>query len=409
MWTLLHIIDAYLNGSRNVNSQAFVVGMKGLLILSMLLALISCVLVQTGKEMDDKAKVKLNSLVGDNSPGIQYVVVNKNETIFEHTVGLSNITQATPLNSAHTMSAFSMTKTVTAIAVFQLVESHKIELDDPVSDYIEHPYNTHISIRQLLSHTAGIANPIPLNWVHLSKEHGSFDEASALRKVLNDNPDLETQPGTEYSYSNIGYWLLGKVIEKVSGKTYADYVTDNIFDVLGLTSNEIGFLIADETNQAKGYLKKWSLMNLIGRFFINKNLLGEYEGSWLHIKNVYLNGPSFGGVIGSAVAFSKILQDLLSEQSKLLNEQSKQLLYLQQKTNAGENVDMTLGWHIGELNGVRYYFKEGGGAGFRSEMRIYPNNGLASVLMTNKTSLNSRKILSELDSNYLASDEEDTH
>ena len=409
---MLHIIDEYANRGRNVCSQTFVVAVKWLLILSMLLALISCAMVQAGKErieMDDKAKVILNNLVDDNGPGIQYVVVNKNATIFEHTVGLSNIEQATPLNSTHTMSAFSMTKTVTAIAVLQLVESNKIKLDDPVSDYIEHPYNSHISIRQLLNHTAGIANPIPLKWVHLSKEHASFDEASALSKVLNDIPDLETQPGTEYRYSNIGYWLLGKVIEKVSGQAYSDYVTDNIFDVLGLASNEIGFLIVDESNQAKGYLKRWSLMNLFGRFFIDGNLLGEYEGSWLHIKNVYLNGPSFGGAIGSAAAFSKILQDLLSEQSKLLNEQSKQLLYSQQQTGAGKNVDMTMGWHIGKLNGVRYYFKEGGGAGFRSEMRIYPNNGLASVIMTNKTSLNSREILSELDSNYLESDKEITH
>jgi len=116
---------------------------------------------------------------------------------------------------------------------------------------------------------------------------------------------------------------------------------------------------------------------------------------------VYLNGPSFGGAIGTATAFSKMLQDLLSEQSKLLGEKSKQLLYSQQQTDAGKNIDMTLGWHIGKLNGVTYYFKEGGGAGFHSEMRIYPDNGIASVIMTNRTSFNSRKILNELDANYV--------
>ncbi len=386
--------------------------MKWPLILSMLLTLVACAVVQAGKErinMDDKAKVILSNLVDDNGPGIQYVVVNKSGTIFEHAIGLSNIEQAMPLNLTHTMSAFSMTKTITAIAVLQLIESNKIKLDDPVSDYIEHPYNRDISIRQLLSHTSGISNPIPLKWVHPSKEHGSFDEASALSKVLSDNPDMATQPGTEYRYSNIGYWLLGKLIENVSGQVYSDYVTDNIFDVLGLTSNEIAFLIVDESNQAKGYLKKWSLMNLFARFLIDGNLLGEYENSWLHLKNVYLNGPAFGGAIGSAAAFSKILQDLLSEKSKLLNDQSRLLLYSQQKTDAGKKVEMTLGWHIGKMNGETYYYKEGGGAGFRSEMRIYPDNGIASVIMTNKTSLNSRKILSELDSNFIETDEEVSH
>jgi len=222
-----------------------------------------------------------------------------------------------------------------------------------------------------------------------------------LAKVLNAYPDLDAEPGVEYGYSNIGYWLLGKVIENVSGITYSDYVTKNIFDVLGLESNEIGFLIENESDHAKGYLKKWSLMNIFGRFFIDNELLGEYEGGWLHVKNVYLNGPSFGGVIGTASAFSKILQDLIMDQSKLIGKDSKQLLYSQQKTNTGDFISMTLGWHVAKLKGVTYFYKEGGGAGFHSEMRIYPEKGLASVIISNKTSFNSRKILTELDINYL--------
>lgn len=314
---------------------------------------------------------------------------------------LSNIYKGVPLSSDHTMAAFSMTKTLTAIAVLQLVERNLINLDDKVSAYIDHPYNSDISIRHLLSHTSGIPDPIPLKWVHLAKNHDVFDEKAALAKVLNENSDSNRKPGAEYSYSNIGYWLLGKIIEKISGKTYSDYVTKNIFEVLKLTPKEIGFLIENDNNHAKGYLKKWSFMNLFGRLFIDGTVLGEYEGGWLHIKNVYLNGPSFGGAIGSATAFAKILQDLLSEQSLLFKEKTKQLLYSQQKTDSGKKIEMTLGWHIDKLNGVTYYYKEGGGAGFHSEMRIYPNIGLASVIMTNRTSFNSRNIMSELDINYI--------
>jgi hypothetical protein len=62
---------------------------------------------------------------------------------------------------------------------------------------------------------------------------------------------------------------------------------------------------------------------------------------------------------------------------------------------------MTLGWHVGELNGLRYFYKEGGGAGFHCEMRIYPSIGLASVIMTNKTSFDSRKELSRIDKNVV--------
>ena len=121
----------------------------------------------------------------------------------------------------------------------------------------------------------------------------------------------------------------------------------------------------------------------------------------MHIKNVYLNGPSFGGAIGTAGAFSKILEDLLSTESMLLEQRTKQLLYQQQMLNSGTEIDMTLGWHMAELDGTNYYYKEGGGAGFHCEMRIYPKKGLASVIMSNRTSFNSRKILSELDIRFV--------
>jgi len=344
---------------------------------------------------------QLSKLGAPTEPGIQYVVVDKNSSIFNSSIGLADINKSVALSASHTMAAFSMTKTLTAIAILQLVERNKINLDDKLSDYIENPYDSDISIRQLLSHTAGIPNPIPLKWVHLSKNHNDFDEQAALTETLNENSESDEKAGIKYNYSNIGYWLLGKVIEKVSGNTYTDYVTKNIFEALRLNPNEIGFLISDKSNHAKGYLKKWSFMNFFGRFFIDANVLGEYEGGWLRINDVYLNGPSFGGAIGTATAFSKILQDLLSEHSNLLNEKSKKLLYSQQKINSGKKIDMTLGWHIDKLNGVTYYYKEGGGAGFHCEMRIYPDIGLASVIMANKTSFNSRKHLSELDKSFV--------
>ena len=155
--------------------------------------------------------------------------------------------------------------------------------------------------------------------------------------------------------------------------------------------------MSGENQHAKGYMKKWSVMGLMGRFFVDTRILGNNERGWIHIDNVYLNGSSFGGLFGSATAFSVILQDLLSADSKLLSTETKKLMYQHQRTLSGDQVEMTLGWHIGELKGVAYYFREGGGAGFRSEMRIYPKMGLATVLMANRTTLKTRSLLNKLD------------
>jgi len=343
----------------------------------------------------------IEKLAPSDGPGIQYIVVDKSNVVFEYSSGLSNIKIRTPLRLKHTMPAFSMTKTITAIAILQLAEKQMIELDDRVDRYIKHPYNPKITIRQLLNHTSGIPNPIPLKWVHLANGGDNFNEDAALDHVLRDNPKSDNAPGDNYAYSNIGYWLLGKVIETITKQEYQAYVKQNIFQPLKLEPAEIDFKINDPANHAKGYLAKYSFTNLIKRLVTNREVWGEYEGSWLHIKDVYLNGPAFGGAIGSTKAFSRILQDLLSDKSLLLGKSAIQLLYTQEKTNSDKLIPMTLGWHIGELNGLRYFYKEGGGAGFHGEMRIYPSVGLATVIMTNRTSFDSRKELSRIDTNFI--------
>lgn len=327
--------------------------------------------------------------------------MDKNSVIFEYSSGLSDIQNRTPLRLNHTMAAFSMTKTITAIAVLQLVEKQVITLDDKVSRYVKHPYNSDITIGQLLNHTSGIPNPIPLKWVHLAKDDDIFNEDAALALVLRENPKSNCAPGIKYQYSNIGYWLLGKIIEAATGQQYREYVKQNIFQPLKLGPAEIDFKINEPSNHAKGYLAKCSFLNLFKSFVTKREVWGEYEGRWLHIKDVYLNGPAFGGVIGSAKAFSRILQNLLSDESILIGENAKQLLYEPGRTDSGRRIPMTSGWHIGDLNGLRYFYKEGGGAGFHSEMRIYPSAGLASVIMTGRTSFNSRNELSRIDLNFI--------
>ncbi|MEJ2656293.1 MAG: serine hydrolase [Desulfobacterales bacterium] len=115
----------------------------------------------------------LNKLSGPCEPGIQYIVVDKNSTIYERSVGLCDVAAKKSLTLHNTMAAFSMTKMLTAITVLQLIEQDKVELNDRVDRYIKHPYDSEITVRQLLNHTSGIPNPIPLKWVHLASKHNT--------------------------------------------------------------------------------------------------------------------------------------------------------------------------------------------------------------------------------------------
>ncbi len=372
--------------------------------ITLLVALVSSLCYSKGNQSmsrEDRVQKLLSSMSSADGPGIQYVVADKAGVLYEHSSGLADMESKTPMSLHHAMAAFSMTKPLTAIAILQLAEQGKLDIDAPVSQYVKHPYDQKITMRQLVNHTSGIPDPIPLKWVHLANDHRGFNEAAALAAVLAKNPKLNNPPGEKYGYSNINYWLLGGVIESVTGESYSIYIRKNIFQRLRLSPDEIVFSYSEAAPHAKGYLAKYSFMNLVKGFVTDKEVWGNYEGNWLHIKDVYVNGPAFGGAIGTAKAFSVILQDLLAERSILLSEKSRGLLFASQRTSEEKEIDMTLGWHVGRLEGVQYYYKEGGGAGFHSEMRIYPSQGLTTVIMTNQTSFNSRSSLSKLDRMFL--------
>ncbi len=336
------------------------------------------------------------------SPGIQYLVVDKDSELFVFAGGFADILERRPVQPNTTMMIYSMSKTITAAAVLQLVEKGKVALNDPVSKYVDGiPYGSKVTVRHLLSQTSGIRNPIPLKWVHPAEEHAKFDENAALYEVVNENAELDFTPGMKYAYSNISYWLLGHVVARASGSCYEDYVQQNIFKRLSISANEIDFVIPSRQEHAKGYLPKWSFLNLVKFFLIDSRFVGEYEDGWLHINDHYLNGPSFGGIVASAPAIGVFLQDQLRDSSKLLSNRMKAFFFEQQKDNNGKFINMTLGWHIGSDEGIRYYFKEGGGGGFHSEMRVYPEQEIAAVVIANNTSFDAKNFLNTADKSFL--------
>jgi CubicO group peptidase (beta-lactamase class C family) len=286
--------------------------------------------------------------------------------------------------------------------VLQLVEANRIWLDSPVARYLDAiPYGPDVTVRQLLAHTSGIPNPIPLRWVHPAERHATFDESAALATVLREHPRPKFTPGAKYGYSNIGYWLLGRIVAQASGETFTSYVSGQVLRPLGVTPRELGYAIPDPAHHATGYLAKYSLLNLVKGFLIDSQLIGEYDGRWLSIRSHYVNGAAFGGLVGTARGFGTFLQDQLGHHSRLFSDSTRSLLYAPQHIRDGAPIAMTLGWHVGTTNGIRFFFKEGGGGGFHHMMRLYPDRGIATVLMTNATGSDVSKWLDTLDAQFL--------
>jgi CubicO group peptidase (beta-lactamase class C family) len=238
--------------------------------------------------------------------------------------------------------------------------------------------------------------------VHATDQHETFDEDGALAAVLIKHPRLSFAPGSRYAYSNIGYWLLGKVIERVTGERFTAHVVDGVLRPLGIGPRDLRYVVVDPAHHATGYLEKYSLMNVVKGLLIDRSLIGEYSGRWLAIRSHYLNGLAFGGLVGTAKGFGAFLQDQLREQSVLFSVDTRRQFYAQQHTGQGKPIPMTLGWHIGDRNGRRFFYKEGGGGGFHCMMRLYPDDGVGTVVMTNATGFNVAKLLNVTDWAFFA-------
>ena len=202
-------------------------------------------------------------------------------------------------------------------------------------------------------------------------------------------------------YSNIGYWLLGKIVERASGETFTSYVTNHILQPPG-APREASWVTRSSTRPTTrpGTSRNTRSSISLKGFLIDRQLVGDYYGRWLEIRSHYLNGPAFGGLVGSARAFGAFLQDQLRPHSALFSDATRTLFCEPQQTAGGHPIAMTLGWHIGNLDGRRFLYKEGGGGGFHCMMRLYPDRSIGSVVMSNATGFDVAHLLNAVDRTF---------
>jgi len=183
----------------------------------------------------------------------------------------------------------------------------------------------------------------------------------------------------------LGYELLGQLIEKVTDMAYEDYVQKNIFDLIEIDNMDLSFEITNRENHAKGYLKRFSILNLLLGLFIDKSrFTANSEGKWKYFLNHYVNGASYGGLIGTSIGLVRFVQELLKEDSKLISGEFKDLYFKENILNLNKPSGMCLSWFTGQLNNQDYFAHAGGGAGYYCEIRVYPKTGIGSVILFNR-------------------------
>jgi CubicO group peptidase (beta-lactamase class C family) len=300
---------------------------------------------QLEKKIDDLVTEKLNSL----SPGCAVLIAKKGKVIYEKSFGFANIELNVAMQPEMIFRIGSMTKQYTAISILQLVEQGKISLRDSIQKFIkDFPYKGHtITIENLLTHTSGITDYEVLD-AHIPNAIRIDFPAKQLIDSFAKLP-LEFTPSTKYNYSNSNYFLLGYIIEKVSGQAYKQYLQENVFKPAGLTSTFYDSPTQVVTNRVNGY---------------TKNDAGYKNAGYLSMSMVY----SAGALLSNVSDLFKWHQALHAY--KLVKKETLEKAFTPYQLNDGKLTQYGYGWFVKDFQGSPSIGHGGAIDGFRS-MEFY--------------------------------------
>ncbi len=333
-------------------------------------------------------------------PGLSAAVVRDDAVSWIGAAGLADLEQRRPATEATVYLWFSMTKIATATVVVQLAERGKLGLDEPAATYVpEFPHpgqGSPATIRQLLSHSAGLPNPIPVRWIHPAGAPAPDSHQFTLR-LLEKHRRLKGVPGGQARYSNLGYVVLGEVVSAATGMSFEDYVRENLLAPLGMTETDFFYSDRLASEAATPYQLRRSPLTPLYRLMLPKGIVGARCRRFVAFNLFCVDGPGYGGLIGSLEDAGRFLALHTSHgavaDGKVLSAASVESM--QTIAARGRKMDVALGWfrrHSDRKLRVPYLEHLGGGGGFFNMMRIFPSEGLGVVVMGNATAYDHQRI-----------------
>ncbi len=309
---------------------------------------------------------RIDALVDDSmeatqTPGISVAVQHRGELVLAKGYGLAEVENKVPATEHTVYRIGSVTKQFTAAAVIKLVEDGRVSLDDPMTEFFpDYPVGEfHITVGQLLDHTSGIKGytEMPPFW-----EQGRLDLSHEQMIELFSSVAYEFEPGDRYQYNNSGYYLAGLLIEKASGRSYAEYLEETFFRPLGMRESHYLYNDPIVPNRAEGYRVE--------------------EGVLLNDEPLSMHLPFAAGALGASV-LDLIRWSVALGAGEVVGTDGLQAMTTRRRLPSGDEIGYGLGLFVGEMAG-RTKVEHGGGInGFLSQLSWYPDDDLIVAVLTN--------------------------
>lgn len=263
----------------------------------------------------------------NDDPGVTALVSRNGKIIYKKAFGMANLELNTPMQVDNVFWVASIGKQFTAVAILQLMEQGKLNLQDEITKFIpDYPTKGHkITIEHLLTHTSGIHN-----FSGMKDPEKKLALDCTPNEVIDffKNLPMRFTPGTKWEYSNSGYFILGYIIEVITGKPYSEYLEDNFFKPLGMTNS----LYANDTRIIK---------NRVGAYSHGDN--GFENSKSRNVTHVY----SAGAIQSTVEDFFKWHQAVHTY--KLVKKENLDMAFRRYKLTDGTETDYGYGWRLGNV------------------------------------------------------------
>jgi CubicO group peptidase (beta-lactamase class C family) len=343
-------------------------------------------------------------------PGLTFAVVEDGRIAYSHGFGLADGPRRLAATSDSVYHWWSLTKIPTAIAVLQLQEQGRLSLDDPVVKHlpffrVEYPAASSplVTVRHLLNHSSGLPD-MGLALVRRVHREGDppVNQTAFVEAVLPEHSRLAFEPGSRTSYTNLGYVVLGALVEKVSGRAYEDYVRDHILRTLRMDRTDFVYTAAMRPYEAAGSHPLLDRLTPLLPFVIaHWNAYSrETAGGHVWLNHVYTDYTPSSGLIGGAPDLTRLMLAYLNggelDGQRILSAQTVATMTHADRVvspnPAYAGLRQGLGWvaGCGERDCIQH---TGAGPGFGTALRLYPREGLGLVVLTNDMTSDTNAIL----------------
>ncbi len=297
-----------------------------------------------------------------NAPGAVILVAKNGVPVFRKAYGIANLELKVPNKPEHVFAIASMTKQFTAVCMLQLVQQGKVSLGDDIRKYLPE-YNTHgrtITIENLLTHTNGIPN-VTMAPGFERMEVFEPSQEDIMGSVIKD--PLLFEPGSDWSYNDVGYSLAAFIIQRVSGMPMSDYLQRNIFQPLGMKNSTVATRERTIPMFVTGYSSGGDTLFRPAQYF---NWTWDY---------------GMGDIVTTVDDMLKWDEALYSD--KLVSRSLLEKAWTPFVLTDGRQVGYGYGWAVAQYKGLQVIHHAGGIYGFRSSSIRIPSQHLFVVILSN--------------------------